>query len=274
VRPDVDRMVCDAAAEEEDAGPDDHLAREHPSPRCVRRREPADERPDGDRDGAGGPDQAVGPRPPLGWEVRRDERHDRRHDQSRPDPLEERPPEEQHGEVRRERRRQRPRAIDHESDRERALATDDRADLAARDHQHRHHERVEDDGALDPGDGGVEIVGDRRDRDVHDGAVERHQELAGGEREQHGTGSLCDLLIRRVERHAGHSSVTATDGSPTPDRPSSASNLMTRGSALSETFPSPRHTTNSDSCACRCDLRRRSARRPDRAMRGARPAPT
>ena len=178
------RSVRHAAGEQEDADPDQHLAREHPPPRGVRGRQTADQGTDGDRDRAGGADQPVGPGPALGWEVPRHERHDRRHDERRPDPLEDRPSEEQHREVRREGGRQRSRAIDREPEDERSLATDDRADLPTRDHQHRHDEGVEDDRALDPRDRRAEVLRHRGDRDVHDRAVERHQELTGAERQQ------------------------------------------------------------------------------------------
>ena len=40
-------------------------------------------------------------------------------------------------------------AVDHAADRERALAPDQRADLAAGDHQHRHDQRVQRDRGLD-----------------------------------------------------------------------------------------------------------------------------
>ena len=50
-----DRGVGDPAGEQEDAGPHEHLAGEHPAPRGVGRRESADERADGDRDGPGRP---------------------------------------------------------------------------------------------------------------------------------------------------------------------------------------------------------------------------
>ena len=178
------RSVRHAAGEQEDADPDQHFAREHPPPGGVRGRETADQRTDGDRDRAGGTDQAVRARPAPRREVPRHERHDRRHDERRPDPFEDRPSEEQHREVRREGGGQRSRAVDRQPEDECPLATDDRADLPARDHQHRHHERVEDDRALDPRDRRAEVLRDRGDRHVHDRAVERHQELTGAERQQ------------------------------------------------------------------------------------------
>ena len=83
-----------------------------------------------------------------------------------------------------------PAAVDHTPDRERALASDQRADLASRDHQHRHHQRVEGDRRLDAGDGGADVFRHGRDRDVHDGAVEGHHELTRREGEQDQPGLL------------------------------------------------------------------------------------
>jgi hypothetical protein len=116
-------------------------------------------------------------------EVARHQGDDRGHDQRGPDPLEDRPAKQQHAEVRRQGRRERPRAVDEQPDQERALSANHRPDLAARHHQHRHHERVENDCTLDAGDRRVEVVGDGRDGDVHDRAVERHQELSGAQRQ-------------------------------------------------------------------------------------------
>ena len=88
-----------------------------------------------------------------------------------------------------------PHAVDHAADRERPLAADDRADLAAGDHQRRHHERV---GVIAPWIP-VTVVptsfGDGRDRDVHHRAVQRHQELARRQRQED------DLTARRFARH-------------------------------------------------------------------------
>ena len=77
-----------------------------------------------------------------------------------------------------------PQRVDHAADRERALAADDLPDLAAGDHQRRHHQRVQRDRRLDAGHVGPDVLGDGRDRHVHHRPVERHQELAGGERQR------------------------------------------------------------------------------------------
>jgi hypothetical protein len=184
VRPRVRRRVLDPARQGKDRDDDDDLPGEHEPPRRVRRREPADQRADGNGARPGRGDEAVGLRPLLEAEVAGDQRDDRRQDQRGADALEERPAEQEHRQALRERGRQRPQAVDHAPDREGPLPAYEGADLAAGDHQHRHHQRVGRDGALDPGNGRSHVVGDRRDRDVHDRAVERHQELPGGERQQ------------------------------------------------------------------------------------------
>lgn len=59
--PRLRRRVLHAPGEGQDADDDEHLADEHPAPREVRRRDPADEGADGDRDRARPHDEAVGP---------------------------------------------------------------------------------------------------------------------------------------------------------------------------------------------------------------------
>ena len=186
---------------------DDDLAREHPAPGEVRRAEAADQWPDRDRDGARRSDEAVRGRAARLGEVAGDERDDRRQDQRGADALEEGPADQQDGEARRQRRRQRPCAVDHAADRERPLAADDRPDLGAGDHQRRHHERVGGDRALDPGHGRSDVLGDRRDRDVHDAAVQRHQELRrreGQENELRAAAGLLGGLSRRDRLRSRH----------------------------------------------------------------------
>ena len=100
-------------------------------------------------------------------------------------------------EVRREGGGERARGVDHAADREGAAPADQRADLAAGDHERRHDERIERDRGLDPGHGRVEVLGDRRDRHVHHGTVERHEELPGRERQQHGPRGFGCRIDRR-----------------------------------------------------------------------------
>jgi hypothetical protein len=63
------------------------------------------------------------------------------------------------------------------ADPERPPPAHDVAELAAQDHQRGHHQRVEGDDALDRRHIGVEVVDQLRDRHVHHGLVEDHQEL-------------------------------------------------------------------------------------------------
>ena len=58
----------------------------------------------------------------------------------------------------------------------RALAADEVADLAPDQDESGRHERFEGDRRLDAADGGVEIVGDSSDRDVHQGGVDDEDE--------------------------------------------------------------------------------------------------
>ena len=199
-----------------------NLTDENPPPREVRGGDPADQWAERHRDRPGRHNQAVGARPALGREVARDERDDRGKDQGRADPLQERPPDDEDREVRRDRRREGPSAVDHAPDRERALASDQRPDLAPRDHEHRHHERVERDRRLDARDRGADVLGDRRDRDVHDRAVEGHQELARREREQDEPGLLRSRRRpSRADGIRGGRAISASSGRSTlASRPS------------------------------------------------------
>ena len=70
-----------------------------------------------------------------------------------------------------------PQRVDDEADHERPATADDVADLAAGEHEHRHHEAVQGDHGLDRGDRRVEVVDQLADRDVHHGLVEDHDEL-------------------------------------------------------------------------------------------------
>ena len=180
----------------EDHEDDEHLAGEHPPPRCVGGEDAADQRTESRGDRAGRGDQAVGARAVRLAEVGRDQGDDRGHDQHRPDALEERPADDQHGQVRGQRGRERPARVDDAPDRERALAAEDLADLPTGDHQRRHHQRVERDRGLDPGDRGPDVLGDRGDRRVHHGRVQGHDELPRRQRGQDDPGCLLGGLAQ------------------------------------------------------------------------------
>ena len=184
------RRVGHPQAERQDPDHDDDFAGKDPAPAGVGGEEAADERTDSDSDGTGGGDQAIGPWPLARAEVRRHQRDDGRHDQHRAEPFEEGPAEQQHPERARDRGRERPTAVDHAADHEGPLAAQDLTDLAARDHEGSHHQCVHGDGQLNSGHGGPDVLGHRRDRDVHDRRVQRHQELGGrqGEEDQSAAG--------------------------------------------------------------------------------------
>ena len=171
-----------AKTEEDDD--DDDLADKDVAPGGVGGDEAAYELPDGDRHRGRRGDEAVGLRSGLGLEVAGHQRDDRRHDQRGADALEERPADDEDQEARRERCGQRAGGVDDAADGEGATAADDAADLAAGDHQAGHHQRVQGDGRLDAGDGGSDVLGHGGHRDVHDRAVQRHDELAGRQHEE------------------------------------------------------------------------------------------
>ena len=170
--------------ESQDAEHDDDLGDEHHPPAQVRGAQPADQRADGHRDGTGRRHQPVGPGTIGAAEVRRHEGHDRGHDQRGAQPLENRPADDEDGKGLRQRRRERTAPVDHAADHEGTLAAEDLAELAARDHEGGHDQRVERDGQLDPGDRGADVLGHRGDGDVHDRAVEGHEELRRGQGEK------------------------------------------------------------------------------------------
>ena len=205
------RRVVHATSQHEDHRDDQHLPGEHPPPRGVGREEAADQRAQRGGDRTRGGDEPVGARALGLAEVRRDQRHDRGHDQHRAQALQARPADHQHRQVRRQRGRQRPAGVDDAADRERALAAEDLADLAAGDHQRRHHERVHRDRRLDPGHRRVEILGDRRDRRIHHRRVQGHHELARSQRQQDDAGrarsSSCSRRHRCSPRHPACSRV-------------------------------------------------------------------
>ena len=218
----LDRRVLDAAREDEKDDDDDDLADEHVAPGGVGGDEAADERPDGDRHRGRRGDEAVGLRPGLDREVAGHQRDDRRHDQRGADALEERPADDEDREARRERRGQRAGGVDDAADGEGAAAADDAADLAAGDHQAGHHQRVQGDGRLDAGDRGAHVLGHGGDRDVHDRAVQRHDELAGRQHEEDEAGGcrgyrLGAVLARRRPPPVAPAVVFSAISSPSQD---------------------------------------------------------
>jgi hypothetical protein len=69
---------------------------------------------------------------------------------------------------------------------ERASSPDDVTDLAPRDHERRHHERVHRDDTLNRCYVRAEVLNELGDRNVHDGLIEHHQELRQRQNRQRG----------------------------------------------------------------------------------------
>ncbi len=171
--------LADQFRPEQDSDRDDHLADEDQPPGEVGGHPSTEDRADRDA-GAGDPaEDAVGDRSVRSLVVAGDQRDHRRQDQRRADPLQDRPAERQRGHAPGGGGQPRPDAVDAEADREGPSPPPDVAELAAGQHQPRHHQRVEGDHRLDRRHRGVEVVDQLGDRDVHHGLIEHHQELGG-----------------------------------------------------------------------------------------------
>ena len=182
-------------ADEQDGDHDHDLADEDVAPAEVRRHEAADHRADRDR-GSGDPaDDPVGEGAVLALVVGRREGGDRRDHEHRAETFHERPAEEENGEVRAQGRDQRAEPVDREPDREGPVATPDVTELGADQHEGGHDERVHRDGALDAGDGRVEVGDDLRDRDIHHARVEDHHELRRSEDDQREPAAHLRILV-------------------------------------------------------------------------------
>ena len=171
--------VVQPRRERQDPKHDHDLGDEHHAPTEVGGAQPADEWTDRDGDGARRRHQSVGAGAVGAPEVRRYEGHDGGHDQRGAQALEDRPADDEDRERLRQRGDERTGAVDHAADHEGALASEDLTELAARDHEGSHHECVQGDGELNPRDRRAHVRCDRRDGHVHDGAVQRHEELRG-----------------------------------------------------------------------------------------------
>ena len=178
------RRVGHPSGEAENAEHQDHLAHEDPAPAGIRREQPADQRPHGHRDGARRGHEPVGPRPLGAAEVRGHQRHHSGHDERGAQPFQHRPAEDEDRQGLRQRGDARTAPVDHAADHEGPLAPDDLPDLAARDHERGHDERVEGDGELNPGDRGPDVLGHGCNGHIHDRGVQGHEELRRRQREQ------------------------------------------------------------------------------------------
>ncbi len=180
------RRRRDLPPQQQDADDDDRLRGEHVTPGELRGHVPADQGPDRHGHGGDPAEQRVGECPVLALVAGGRERRDRGDDHDRPEALHARPPDQQHPEVRAEGREQRSNAVDRQPDGERLPPTEDVAELRPHQHERGHDQRVQRDRRLHPLDGGVQILDDLRDRDVHHARVEHHHELG---RRQHREGN-------------------------------------------------------------------------------------
>ena len=117
----------------------------------------------------------------------------------------------------RQRTRHREPGEEHEADDKHALATEAIAELAAEQNQRRKHEDVRVDDPLQAALRRVQILLDRRQRDVHDGVVEHDHEQREAHRKQrqpHAAIAVWMLLGWRCVAHAGAPTEIATGVSP------------------------------------------------------------
>ncbi len=171
------RRVRDEACRQENETDEQDLAGKHNAPRELRRGPTSDDRPDGDASPGDTADHGIGGLAGGSLEVARDQsRHRGKHERG-PEPFEEGPPKGEDGNGRSHRRHRRSAAVDDKADNEGATTADDVADLAARQHEHRHDQAVQGDDGLDDGHGRVEVSDQLADRHVHDRLVQHHQEL-------------------------------------------------------------------------------------------------
>ncbi len=173
--------LADQAGAEEDPERDDHLAEEHEPPGEVRRDPAAEDRPDRDSRSGDSAEHSVGQRPVAPVEVPGHQRDECGEHERRPDALEDRPAEGERRDAPGCAGQGRAGAVDAQPDHEGAAPAIDVAELPADEHQRRHRQGVEGDHDLDRRDGGVEVLDELRDRDVHHGLVEHHQELGRAE---------------------------------------------------------------------------------------------
>ena len=176
------RCVHHEANEGQDDEDDDDLAHEDDAPGQDGGGPTAQDRTHGDAGTSHASDDGVGGDALAALEVAGDERGQGREHECRPQTFQDGPAEGQHFDRRSDRRQSRADCVDDETDGERPTPTYDVPDLGANEHEHRHHERIERDDALDGRDRRVEEVLDQlTDRDVHDRLVEHHEELRYGQ---------------------------------------------------------------------------------------------
>ena len=132
---------------------------------------------------------------------------DGRDQQGGADALQHRVAKDQHPEPRRDRAEQRADPVQHEADREAALAAPTIAQLAGGDHQDRHDQQEQGDRRLHTLHGRVQVLGDVVDHHVHVRARETADELGKRERGQESAprddrACRCEIPAQRAARFA------------------------------------------------------------------------
>ena len=200
-------------ADEPDAGQhdrdDDDLEQEPDAPRQVGGDEAAEQRPDRGGDRGRGPDQRVDLLLRRSFEVAVDQGLHRGQQQRGAEPTDDRPEDDDRGQALGERHRQGADGVAEQTQHVGALAPDEIADLAADQDERGRHQRLERDRRLDAADGRVEILDDRRDRDVHQRRVDDEHEHR--HRQQDGqppiaVGASAGALVLDSWPHRGSSS--------------------------------------------------------------------
>ena len=193
--------VTDAAAPQKDDCDDERLDHEPDAPRQERRDQASDQGTDRSGNRSRRTDQREHLRAGLPLEVAVDQRLHRREVKRGAQPAEDRPEDDDRREALREHHGQRPDGVEHHADDECALAPEQVTDLAADEDERSGHERLDGHGRLDPAHRRVEVVDDRRDRDVHERRVDHEHEHRGGQKD-----ALARNTARALSRtHALHS---------------------------------------------------------------------
>ena len=166
------------AAEQDDDRHDHGLEHERRPPADRGGDEAPDQRPGGGADAAHAGDHAerLGARRDVG-EQHRGEDVDRRDQQGRADAFEDRVADEEHADARRDRAQQGADPVDGQTEGEAPLASPLVGQLAAGDHQRRHHQQEDGDDGLHALDGRVQVRADVGDHHVHVRAREAADEL-------------------------------------------------------------------------------------------------
>ena len=180
---------------------DERLDQKPDAPRQEGRDEASDQGTDRSRDRSRRTDQREDLRASLSFEVAVDQRLHRREIEGCAQPAEDRPEDDDRRQALREHHRERTDGVEHHADDERAFTPEQVTDLAADEDERSGHERFDRYGRLDPAHRRVEIVDDRRDRDVHERRVDHEHEHRG--RQQDALPGNTARAIRRI--HAFHS---------------------------------------------------------------------